>query len=125
MDREMLAAIHSDLNEGLKPIREDISVMKQDVAGLKQDVVDIKIQQQEDHTIIKALKYASEMNNAKIESLTLTVAYIEGRVTGIESDVKELKADVGDIKDAQRCFYEMYGEHETQIRGLRRKLAGE
>jgi hypothetical protein len=51
------------------------------------------------------------------------VGCIEGRLTNIEGDVKGIKTEVGSIQDAQREFYEMYGEQETKIRVMQRKLA--
>jgi chromosome segregation ATPase len=120
MDKELLAAIGDLLDQKLDEKLEPI-----------------KSQQWEDHEIIKALMHASEVDGAKIDSLTWSVAHveggltgvdekvtgIEGRLTNIEGDVKGIKTEVGSIQDAQREFYEMYGEQETKIRVMQRKLA--
>ncbi len=134
MDKELLVAIGALL----EPVKQDINGLRQDFSGMKS-------QQEDDHAILRALEDASNVHKAELDNLTYAVAHVEGRLTTIESDVKELKDDVkelkddvkelkddvkelkddvGDIKDAQREFYEMYGDHETQIRELRRKVAG-
>jgi len=130
MDKELLNAISELLEEKLEPIRS---------------------QQQEDHAIIKALMHASEVEKAEIDGIKWTVARIEGRLTMVEgrltgveerlavveSEIKELhdgqerieivldrvEADVKDIKEGQRVLCDMYGEHEMQIRELRKKVA--
>ncbi len=123
MDKELFNAISELLDEKLEPI---------------------KSQQQEDHAIIKALIHASEVEKAEIDGIELTVAHIEGRftvvekrLTGVESEIKGLndgqerieivldrvEADMKDIKEGQRVLCGMYGEHEMQIRELRKKAA--
>ena len=48
---------------------------------------------------------------------------VRGEVKRLGEGQAHLEAEVGDVKAAQREFYEMYGDHETQIRELRRKVA--
>ena len=44
------------------------------------------IQQKENTDIIKAVRYATEENNAKLEGMSLTVAKLEGKTSKIETD---------------------------------------
>jgi predicted nucleic acid-binding Zn-ribbon protein len=125
------------VKQDVSGLKQDMTGVKQDVSGLKQDMTGVKSQQWEDHEIIKALMHASEVDGAKLDALKWDVAHVEGRMAGIEekvgcidgrltnieSDVKEIKTEVGSIQDAQREFYEMYGEQETKIRVMQRKLA--
>lgn len=59
--------------EDLKDIRDLLSELKkelkEDLEPIKNDVKTIKIQQEEDHKILRALEYSSEINKAERDKL--------------------------------------------------------
>lgn len=86
-------------------------------------------------SLLRALGHASEVHKADTDNLTHGIARVEGGLSGlndrmdrVENDVKDLRAgqnrietSVQEIADTNRSLLEMYGEHEAQIRTIRRR----
>ncbi|HEY5560732.1 MAG TPA: hypothetical protein VIK72_03085 [Clostridiaceae bacterium] len=71
------------------------------------EVKSMKTQQQEDHLILKALEYKSDINKAEQDKMVNDVAHIEGHLKNINENIDAVK--------------EIIGRHEVDITILKRR----
>jgi predicted nucleic acid-binding Zn-ribbon protein len=93
MDKEDLKAIAELLDTKLEPIKEEIKYMK--------------IQQKQDHEILKALEHSSEISKSERDKISNDIAHIQG-------DVKNINENLDAVK-------EILGRHEVDITVLKRR----
>ena len=86
-----------DLKQGQANLETEVKEIKAEVKEIKQSQINLEtkvdrglIQQKENTDFIKAIKHATEENNAKLEGITLTVARLEGRTSKIEADTSAI-----------------------------------
>lgn len=71
------------------------------------EVKAIKTLQEEDHLILKALEHSAQVNKAEHDKIINDISYLQG--------------DVTHIQETNKSLLEMYGEHEAEIRSLKRR----
>ena len=67
----------------------------------------VKIQQQEDHLILKALEHKADINKAEHDNMSNNIAHIEGHLKNIDENIDAVK--------------EIIGRHEVDITILKRR----
>ncbi|HAA90778.1 MAG: Uncharacterized protein XD63_1377 [Thermoanaerobacterales bacterium 50_218] len=72
----------------------------------------IETQQSENTQLIQALLHASEVHKADIDNLTHQVAQLS----------QEMKAGFKELTEVSKSLLEMYGEHEAEIRTIKRRV---
>ncbi len=72
----------------------------------------IEAQQSENTQLIQALIHASEVHKADIDNLTHQVAHLS----------REMKAGFKELTEVSKSLLEMYGEHEAEIRTIKRRF---
>lgn len=90
--------------EDLKAIRE---LLKEELEPIKNNVKTIKVQQEEDHKILKALEHSSEVSKAERDRLNNDIAHISGHLKSIDENIDAVK--------------EVLGRHEVDITVLKRR----
>ena len=58
---------------------------------MHEDIKGIKIQQQEDHIILKALEYNLNITNAEVEKMSNDVIHIKGNVEALRKDISNVE----------------------------------
>jgi predicted nucleic acid-binding Zn-ribbon protein len=92
-------------------LEEKVTGIDHKVTGLEQDIKLIKTQQSEHGEMIRSLIHAGETQKAQHDSLQMEVAKLSG----------EMRQGFAEITEVQKSLVEMYGEHEVEIRALRRR----
>jgi chromosome segregation ATPase len=144
---EKLEPIRSQQQEDhaiIKALMHASEVEKAEIDGIKWTVARIegRLTMVEDR--LTGVEERLTMVEGRLTGVEERLTMVEGRLTGVEerlavveSEIKELhdgqerieivldrvEADVKDIKEGQRVLCDMYGEHEMQIRELRKKVA--
>ncbi|MFL0197345.1 hypothetical protein ACJDU8_17520 [Clostridium sp. WILCCON 0269] len=91
--------------EDLNAIRD---LLKAELEPIKNDMKSIRIQQDEDHKILRALEHSSEVNKAERDNLNNDIAHISGHLKNIDENINAVK--------------EILGRHEVDITVLKRRL---
>lgn len=91
--------------------RELLELIAQKVSNMEQDTSLIKTQQAEHGEILQALRHSSEVQKGQHDALQMEVVKLSG----------EVKQGFSDLTEVQKSLVEMYGEHEVEIRALRRR----
>lgn len=92
--------------------------MQDNMSRMQEDISLIKTQQKEHGEILSSLKSASEFHKADIDNLTHQVAEVQGTVKNLSD---KMDKNFSDLNETNKSLLEMYGEHEAEIRTLRRK----
>jgi hypothetical protein len=71
------------------------------------EVKSIKIQQQEDHLVLKAVEHKADINKAEHDKMFNDIAHIEGHLKNIDENIDAVK--------------EIIGRHEVDITILKRR----
>lgn len=96
------------LEQGQNELKADVSVLKADVSGLKNDMDDLK-------SIVKRIEARQEIIYNQTANLT---EYHTETINKLDT----LQESVTGLKEANKSILEMYGQHEADIRTMRRKL---
>lgn len=83
----------------------------QSLSAMQAQLNDMQTQLNEHGAVLGAIQHASEVHKADMDNLTHQVANLS---QGVKADLKELN-------ETNKSLLEMYGEHEAQIRTLRRR----
>ncbi len=97
----------SEEKEVLKLILQKLTKLEDGQAELKLEVNNIKGQLEENTAILRALEHKTDVHKAEMDNLNHRVANLEGIVK--------------EIRDDQKSFFEIIGEHDVSIRTLRRR----
>ncbi len=96
-------------------MKEEMESVKQEIGAMKQEMLALKSGQKELHLITRAIRDRQEETDAKLESLSMDVHQLHGKV---EQNSEKLNFLIEDHKSV----HEILGEHEISIRSMRRIL---
>ena len=96
-------------------MKQEIESMKQEMGAMKEEMLALKSGQKELHLISRAIRDRQEETDAKLESLSMDVHQLHGKV---EQNSEKLNLLIEDHKSV----HEVLGEHEVSIRSMRRIL---
>jgi predicted nucleic acid-binding Zn-ribbon protein len=108
----------SDTDKILKQLLKGQEQFQKSQEKMQEDISLIKTQQKEHGEILSSLKSASEFHKADIDNLTHQVAEVQGTVKNLSD---KMDKNFSDLNETNKSLLEMYGEHEAEIRTLRRK----
>ncbi|WP_130859147.1 hypothetical protein [Gracilibacillus phocaeensis] len=106
-DFQKMVKLLDDMNQRQKEMQSDITDMKSDMSRMNGDITNMK-------SDISEMK--EELATAKQEREVIRKTVVQN-----VENIEELKTTVNEIKDDQKSFFEIVGEHEVAIRTLRRK----
>ncbi|HEY8889630.1 MAG TPA: hypothetical protein VIM70_05210 [Clostridium sp.] len=98
-DKE-LETLGNIFDEKLKPVFAKLN-------GLETTVRGIKVQQEEDHLILKALEHNSNINSADHDKMSNDISHIQGSLKNIDEQIGAMA--------------EINGRHEQDITVLKRR----
>ena len=98
-----------EMGQDIKEIKIDVAGLKTDVAGLKTDVAGLKTRMENLESSVEQIKTRQEV------IIEQTAGLLEFRT--------ETKAILEELQEDQLSIKHILGEHEVDIRGLRRRLA--
>ena len=87
--------------------KEILEVILAKLTGIETNVSEIKVQQEEDHLILKALEHNSNVNKAEHDKMDNTISHMQG-------DIKSIDENIGAVK-------EIIGHHEVDIQVLKKR----
>jgi len=67
--------------------KEILEILK----SMQRDIIEIKEQQQEDHSILKAIEHKSEVNKAEHDKMGNDIAQIKGGVEALRKDISNVE----------------------------------
>ena len=125
---EILKVMQSDM----KAMQSDMKVMQSDMEIMKNEQKEtnnrlervenktniIEVQTRENTEILKALQHNSQVHKAEIDKLNITLAKEAG---DLKKQIKNLEDRIFSLEETNKSIMEMYGEHEVEIRKIRRK----
>lgn len=99
----------TEMGQDIKDIKTDVAELKTDVAELKTDVAELK----------------TRMGNLEstVDQLRIRQEVIVEQTAGLMEFRTETKSTLEDLQEDQLSISHILGEHEIDIRGLRRRLA--
>lgn len=112
-----------EILERLTEIGQDIKGIKTDVAGLKTDVAELKTEVAELKTEVTGLKTRMGTLENAVEQIKVRQEVIIEQTAGLMEFRTETKANLEELQENQISITHILGEHEVDIRGLRRRLA--
>ncbi|WP_066187558.1 hypothetical protein [Gracilibacillus timonensis] len=127
-DFQKVVKLLGDMNQRQKEMQNDITDMKSDmsrmngdITNMKNDITNMKSDMSKMNGDITNMK--SDISEMKEELATAKQEREVIRKTVVQNveNIEELKTTVNEIKDDQKSFFEIVGEHEVAIRTLRRK----
>ena len=95
-DRELLEVILSEL----KSVKDEVKLNSTEIKS-------VRMQQQEDHLILKALEHSAQVNKAEHDSMMNDIAHIQGYVKNIYENIDAVK--------------EIIGRHEVDLKVLKNR----
>ncbi len=98
--KELYARLKADIEDTIKPIKEDIMSIKHDASELKSDVAEVK---------------------SEVAQLKTNVAEVKSDVTVLKSDVAELKSDVAELKADVAILKTDVSDLKEDVRVLKRE----
>ena len=105
----------TEMGTDIKDIKTDVAELKTDVAELKTDVAELK-------TDVAELKTRMGNLESSVEQIKTRQDVIFEQTAGLLEFRTETKAILKDVQDSQQTISHILGEHEVNIRGLRRRL---
>lgn len=97
-DREIMENILNEI-KGMKSeltaVKDNVNNMHTELSTVKDDIKSMKIQQQEDHLILKALEHCSEVNKAEHDKMFNSIAHIEGHQKNVDDNIDAIKSIIG------------------------------
>ena len=111
--KEILAEVKTmgtdikDLKSDVTGLKSDVTELQKDVTNIKSDLEIIKINQKEDHQILKALEYSAEVNKTEHDRMNIDIARIQG-----------LQKNMSENLDAMK---DIIGRHEIDITVLKKR----
>lgn len=103
----------------LENMQQDIKSIKTELKEHGEDIKLIKTQLKEHGEMLSSLQKASEFHKADIDNLSIQLAKSEGN---INNKLDEINAKIDNLTDTNKSLLEMYGEHEAEIRTLKRRV---
>jgi chromosome segregation ATPase len=82
------------------------------VTGMETDIKLIKTQQSEQGEILQAVRHAQEVQKAQNDKFEIEIAQLSGK----------MDQGFNDVVEVQKALLDMYGEHEAEIRIMRKKI---
>ncbi len=105
----------TEMGQDIRCIKTDVAELKSDVAELKSDVAELKSDVAELKIRVGNIEVSVEQIKTRQEAIfEQTAGFIEFRT--------ETKATLRDIQDNQLAISAILGEHEINLRGLRRRI---
>ena len=98
-----VTGLKSDMTE----LKSDVIELQKDVTNIKSDLEIIKINQKEDHQILKALEYSAEVNKTEHDRMNIDIARIQ-----------RLQKNMSENLDAMK---DIIGRHEIDITVLKKR----
>lgn len=124
MEKEILSILKSMQGE-FKSMQGDIKSIQKDqketntrlkrVEG-KTDIIETQVKENTD--ILKSLRRSSEVHKAEIDKVNIVIAKEAG---GLKKEIKNLDSKLSVLGDTNKSLSQVYGEHEIQIRNIKRK----
>jgi len=105
-DKE-LETLGNLFDEKLKPVFAKLNGLETKVTGIETTVRGIKVQQEEDHLILKALEHNSNINSAEHDKMSNDISHIQGSLKNIDEQIGAMA--------------EINGRHEQDITVLKRR----
>lgn len=102
----------------MKSMKNEMKETNQRLERVENKVNIIETQIKENTQILKVLQHNSQVHKAEIDKLNITVAKEIGEV---KKDIKDLDKKIDYLEDTNKSIAEMYGEHEVEIRTIRRR----
>jgi len=100
----------------MKEILERLTEIGQDIKGIKTDVAELK-------TGVTGLKTRMGTLENAVEQIKVRQEVIIEQTAGLMKFRTETKANLEELQENQLSITHILGEHEVDIRGLRRRLA--
>ncbi len=113
----------SDLTQGMHRLETDVSGLKTDVSGLKTNVTELKTNVIELKQDVSGLKADISALKEDSQELKRRISSIEEQTGGLLEWRYLVDKTLNEIKEERISFFELLGEHDIQIRSLRRKKA--
>lgn len=85
---------------------------------LENNTNNIEVQVKENTEILRVLQHNSQVHKFEIDKLNMTVAKEVGE---IKKEIKDLNSKIVSLEGTNVSIMEMYGEHEVEIKTIRRK----
>jgi chromosome segregation ATPase len=113
----------TEMGQDIKDIKTDVAELKTDVAGLKTDVAGLKTDVAELKTDVAELKTRMGNLESTVDQIRIRQEVIVEQTAGLMEFRTETKSTLEDLQEDQLSISHILGEHEIDIRGLRRRLA--
>ena len=124
--------MEKEILEILKTMQSDMKTMKSDMKTMqneqketnkrlervenKADIIEVQVK--ENTQILKSLQHSSQVHKAEIDKININLAKEAGN---LKKQIKNLEDRIFSLEETNKSIMEMYGEHEVEIRKIRRK----
>jgi len=95
----------------LEKMQTDITNMQTDITNMRTDISDIKIQQKEHSEMLLSLR--TDVQGVKDQLDDMDSKNANNHII--------IKTNLDQVIENQKSLHEMYGEHEVEIRNLKRR----
>jgi chromosome segregation ATPase len=96
----------------LSSLDSKVTGLDSKVTGMETDIKLIKTQQSEQGEILQAVRHAQEVQKAQNDKFEIEIAQLSGK----------MDQGFNDVVEVQKALLDMYGEHEAEIRIMRKKI---
>lgn len=124
--------MEKEILEVLKVMQSDIKTMQSDMKTMKNEQKEtnkrlervenktdvIEVQVKENTQILKALQHSSQVHKAEIDKFNITLVKESGE---LKKQIKNVEDRMSSLEETNKSIMEMYGEHEVEIRKIRRR----
>lgn len=124
--------MEKEILEILKTMQSDMKTMKSDMKTMqneqketnkrlervenKADIIEVQVK--ENTQILKSLQHSSQVHKAEIDKININLAKEAGE---LKKQIKNVEDRIDSIEETNKSIIEMYGEHEVEIRKIRRR----
>lgn len=124
--------MEKEILEILKTMQSDMKTMKSDMKTMqneqketnkrlervenKADIIEVQVK--ENTQILKVLQHSSQVHKAEIDKININLAKEAGE---LKKQIKNVEDRIDSIEETNKSIIEMYGEHEVEIRKIRRR----
>lgn len=91
----------------IKSLKDKVELNSTELKSVKDEIKTIRMQQQEDHLILKALEHSAQINKAEHDSMMNDIVHIQGYVKNIDENINAMK--------------EIIGRHEVDLKVLKNR----
>ncbi len=124
-DMKTMQSNMNTMQSDMKAMQSDMKAMKNEQKETnkslervqnKTDIIEVQVK--ENTQILKALQHSSQVHKAGMDKFNIILAREAGE---LKKQIKNLENRICNLEETNKLIMEMYGEHEVEIRKIRKK----